>query len=58
MFMSYQSTYEQWKNEEALDRELKTELESLLKNETELEDAFSHPLEFGTAGMRGILGGN
>ncbi|MEK4299630.1 phospho-sugar mutase [Oceanobacillus sp. FSL W8-0428] len=54
--MSYQSTYEQWKNEEALDRELKTELESLLKNETELEDAFSHPLEFGTAGMRGILG--
>lgn len=54
--MSYQNTYEQWKNEETLDRELKTELESLLNNETELEDAFSHPLEFGTAGMRGILG--
>lgn len=54
--MSHQITYEQWKNEEALDEELKTELENLLNNETELEDAFSHPLEFGTAGMRGILG--
>ncbi|GIO23576.1 phospho-sugar mutase [Oceanobacillus sp. J11TS1] len=54
--MSYQTTYEQWKNEKALDKELKTELESLSNNESELEDAFSHPLEFGTAGMRGILG--
>ncbi|WP_080875768.1 phospho-sugar mutase [Oceanobacillus timonensis] len=54
--MSYQNTYEQWKKEEFLDRELKTELENLSNNEAEREDAFSKPLEFGTAGMRGILG--
>lgn len=54
--MSYQTTYQQWVNEESLDKELRDELDSIANNNEQLHDAFSQPLEFGTAGMRGILG--
>ncbi|GAB2538901.1 phospho-sugar mutase [Gracilibacillus alcaliphilus] len=54
--MEYQSIYEQWNNEQALDHDLKQQLKVLSGNQEELEDAFAAPLEFGTAGMRGILG--
>lgn len=54
--MTWQITYETWLNEPTLDVELKAELESLAGQEEKLEDAFYAPLEFGTAGMRGILG--
>ena len=33
-----------------------TSLASLADNEAALEDAFYAPLEFGTAGMRGVIG--
>lgn len=54
--MSWEVTYEQWKNQENLDENLKKQLQDLEGQTQELEDAFYAPLEFGTAGMRGVLG--
>lgn len=52
--MSYTKKYEQWLNYEGLDDSLKSSLIEM--DEKEKEDAFYMNLEFGTAGMRGILG--
>ncbi len=46
--------YEIWKNHPNLDAKLREELETL--NEKQIEDAFYTNIEFGTAGMRGLLG--
>lgn len=54
--MSYKETIQQWKNFTLLDSRLKEELQALEGKEDELKDAFFAPLEFGTAGMRGVLG--
>lgn len=54
--MTWKNTYKTWKNYEALEDKLKAELVELENNDTVLEDAFYAPLEFGTAGMRGVLG--
>lgn len=54
--MSWEQVYQLWKENENLESHLKEELSVLAENKTELEDAFYAPLEFGTAGMRGILG--
>ncbi|WP_010051607.1 phospho-sugar mutase [Carnobacterium maltaromaticum] len=54
--MTWKTTYETWGNFEDLETNLKEELVSLAENEKMLEDAFYAPLEFGTAGMRGVLG--
>src|SRR5690554_1432233 len=43
-----------WKNYEKLDKELRLELENL--SEEEIEEAFFGNLEFGTGGIRGIMG--
>ena len=56
MRMSYKETIEQWKNFALLEPKLKEELQSLEGKEDALKDAFFAPLEFGTAGMRGVLG--
>lgn len=45
---------EHWKNHPNLDPKLREEMNRL--SETELKDAFYTNLEFGTAGMRGLLG--
>lgn len=55
-FMSWKEVFEQWKNEETLDSSLKSELIEMEKDPNALEDAFYTQLEFGTAGMRGLLG--
>lgn len=54
--MSWKTTYETWKNFADLEEELKNDLASLAENPEQLEDAFYTDLEFGTAGMRGVIG--
>ncbi|MGX4686252.1 phospho-sugar mutase [Vagococcus sp. JNUCC 83] len=54
--MGWKETYTTWHNFEELEPTLKQNLSEIEKNENELQDAFYAPLEFGTAGMRGILG--
>ncbi|WP_334116772.1 phospho-sugar mutase [Ligilactobacillus sp.] len=54
--MSWKETYNAWKNYQALEPDLKDELLKLEGNDDALEDAFYAPLEFGTAGMRGVIG--
>ena len=52
--MDYNTNYERWLNHPAVDEAMKAELASM--GEKEKEDAFYTNVEFGTAGMRGILG--
>ena len=52
--MSYKAEYERWLNSEKVSREVKEELSCI--DEKEIEDRFYKELEFGTAGMRGIMG--
>ena len=52
--MSWKETAAQWEAFEQLEEGLKTQLQAM--NEKEKEEAFYQPLEFGTAGMRGIVG--
>ncbi len=52
--MNYKEEYERWNAFEGMDAGLKSELQAM--NDKEKEDAFYTNLEFGTAGMRGVLG--
>ena len=52
--MSWQNVVEKWEKFEGLEDYLKTQLTNF--SEKEKEEAFYAPLEFGTAGMRGIVG--
>ena len=52
----YRDIYEKWLSSEKLDENLKRELLDIKDNEEEIEDRFYKDLEFGTAGLRGILG--
>ena len=54
--MNYLEEYEKWCKDEVFDRETKQELESIRGDEKEIEDRFYQELEFGTAGLRGIIG--
>ena len=53
---TYKEQYEQWLNDPNIDAETKAELKSIEGNEKEIEDRFYRELEFGTAGLRGIIG--
>ena len=55
--MDYRAEFELW-CEKVTDPELAAELDRMkIENDTEaIEDAFYRTLEFGTAGLRGILG--
>jgi len=53
--MNYRDTFEFWKNNTFFDAVDRAELASLT-DEKEIEDRFYKDLEFGTAGLRGILG--
>lgn len=54
--MTWKQVVKQWQEYEALDDKLKIELTELSQHPKELEEAFYAPLEFGTAGMRGLIG--
>lgn len=54
--MNYLEKYNKWLNDPSIDEETKIELESIKENKDEIEDRFYKDLEFGTAGLRGIIG--
>ncbi len=54
--MDFEKVYEQWKSFDGLDGYLKDELVKIEGNREEIEDRFYKTLEFGTAGLRGVLG--
>lgn len=54
--MEYLKKYEQWCNGEIFDNETKKELLEIKECENEIKDRFYKDLEFGTAGLRGIIG--
>ncbi|MCD8089632.1 MAG: phospho-sugar mutase [Clostridiales bacterium] len=54
--MSYMDTYNQWLTDPVFDAETKAELEAIKGDEKEIEDRFYKELEFGTAGLRGVIG--
>ena len=54
--MSYKEIYESWLSNPYFDEATKAELKALEGNEKEIEDRFYRELEFGTAGLRGVIG--
>jgi len=54
--MGYREAYAQWTAAKELDGALRAELEAIREDEREQEERFYAELEFGTAGIRGILG--
>ena len=52
----YKEAYQQWLDNPYFDEETKKELLSIQNNEKEIEDRFYKNLEFGTGGLRGIIG--
>jgi len=54
--MEYLEKYNNWCNNEDFDEESRKELIDLKGNEEEIKDRFYKDLEFGTAGLRGIIG--
>ena len=54
--MSWETTYKNWLAFDNLEEELRDDLVAIEEDQVKLEDAFYTNLEFGTAGMRGIIG--
>lgn len=54
--MDYKQIYEDWCNNPLFDEETKRELASIKDNEEEIKDRFYKNLEFGTGGLRGVIG--
>lgn len=54
--MGYMQKYEEWIQNDYFDRATKEELLAIQGNEKEIEDRFYKDLEFGTGGLRGIIG--
>ena len=53
---NYFEKYNEWLNDDCFDDETKKELDSIRGNEEEIKDRFYKELEFGTAGLRGVIG--
>ena len=53
--MEYIKQYEEWLNNPYFDEKTKDELRKISNNKKEIEDRFYKDLEFGTAGIRGII---
>lgn len=54
--MEYKERYEEWLSNAYFDEATKAELESIKDDENEIKERFYTDLEFGTAGLRGIIG--
>ena len=54
--MSYQEQFEFWLNDSYFDDATKQELLAIRNDEKEIEERFYKELEFGTGGLRGIIG--
>lgn len=54
--MDYRKEYEKWCADPYFDKKTQDELKALAGNETEIEDRFYRNLEFGTGGLRGVIG--
>ena len=54
--MDYLKEYEKWCTEPSFDEETKKELLEIKGNDEEIKDRFYKELEFGTAGLRGVIG--
>ena len=54
--MGYMETYKSWCDNEYFDEATRDELKSIAGNEAEIEDRFYKDLEFGTGGLRGVIG--
>ena len=54
--MKYIEKYNEWLNNKLFDEETKKELLEIKNNENEIKDRFYKDLEFGTAGLRGMMG--
>ena len=54
--MDYKKVYEEWLSNPYFDEATKAELRGIADNENEIKERFYAELEFGTAGLRGIIG--
>ena len=54
--MSYMEEYDFWLKDDYFDQDTKKELEAIRDNQGEIEERFYKELEFGTGGLRGIIG--
>lgn len=54
--MNYMENYKQWCTDPYFDADTKAELEAIKNNTDEIEDRFYRQLEFGTGGLRGVIG--
>ena len=54
--MGYREIYESWLNNPYFDEATRAELQAIAGNEKEMEERFYMDLEFGTAGLRGVIG--
>ena len=54
--MGYMDVYKEWCANEYFDEATRDELKSIEGNEAEIEDRFYKDLEFGTGGLRGVIG--
>ena len=54
--MMHKTMYEKWLNDPIIDDATKAELREIAGNDKEIEDRFYKELDFGTGGLRGVLG--
>ena len=54
--MSYMELYKQWCTDDYFDADTKAELAAIKDDAAEIEDRFYRQLEFGTGGLRGVIG--
>ncbi|MGN0506247.1 MAG: phospho-sugar mutase [Lachnospiraceae bacterium] len=54
--MDYRAAYEEWLSSAYFDEATKKELDAIRENDAEIKERFYTDLEFGTGGLRGIIG--